>query len=567
MLDYSERIIRILKSRIGFKIMEQKEYTFGIPFVYNAKRFIFFAFLEDTNSFPFILTIENNAVTPHISEKEFLWDGEKARYLCLLNRENYIASHMDFESKVNFILDQFERLMNLSKRQIAIEMQKEFMYYWNSCSKNSLEYQLFVPPSRIPKKLDIIYIKDEKSSKTTKTVIVKDSSVKLNSFYLKEGVQGVGLFIPISNSVGIIPPHKNGLWDKSAILRILSNPIQDNITSDSYKFIKNFRHKGASLNIVFSMELPSGFTIMFVMKLEFSSSKNAYLLEKIQNSLSEIEYIYSERFDSYYMNDRIGMLSISKFKTVLIAGLGSLGSYIVREMPKIGYKELTLLDPDVFNTGNVMRHTLSTNFKGFSKVNALAFVLERGYPEVIVNPQKKKFDRDYIETNDLDKFDVIIIAVGNTDAQIEINRSLKKSKFEGLVIFTWLEPMGVGSHALVIDYSLKGCYSCLFHDTDGNIIDNVASLITLDNVISIENGCGGSFTTYGNSVLLEATAQVIDIVSRYTNAGKFDTNFLITRKMKIDDSNLKFSDRYINTNGEKIYDIDFISKGCDICEK
>lgn len=567
MHNCSEKIREMLRKRIGFLISKNEENKLGVRFSYDGKKFIILAFPDSPDVFPSILTFENTEVTPHISETEYDWDGEKARLLCLLEKENYIASHISFYDKVDFVLDQFERLMNLSKRQIIIEMQKEFMYYWNSCANNNLEYQLYVSSNITSQKLDILYIRDKENSKKMKTVIIKNFETELNNFYSETGIQGKALFIPISNLKGIIPPHKQGLWNKNVLLKIIQNQVHNNISPANFRFIKKYRHKGDKLHIVFSMEIPGGFEIMFVLKLKFYSSKNDYLISKIQNSLRSLEYIYSNRFDLEYMKNRIGLNPANNNRQLLLAGLGSLGSYIAREMPKIGLSNLTLLDPDTFNTGNVLRHTLATHHHGYSKVNALRFELERHYPELKVHSSQVKLNQRYIDENDIKKYNIIIIAVGNTDSQLEINRCLYEINYKGLVVFTWLEPMGVGSHSLVIDYSKAGCYNCLFKNEDGSIISNKASFINSSDQLTIANGCGGSFAQYGNIILLETTAQVTDIVSRYCQGEHFDENHLISRKMTNFKGDYDFTERYLKLNGKYLYETEFISKGCEICAK
>lgn len=67
---------------------------------------------------------------------------------------------------------------------------------------------------------------------------------------------------------------------------------------------------------------------------------------------------------------------------------------------------------------------------------------------------------------------------------------------------------------LVIDYSKKGCFQCLFTDRNGGLINNKVNKNSDVEVYKIRNGCGGTRVAYGNAVLLRTTAVLLDVIRK-----------------------------------------------------
>ena len=116
--------------------------------------------------------------------------------------------------------------------------------------------------------------------------------------------------------------------------------------------------------------------------------------------------------------------------------------------------------------------------------------------------------------SEIKKVDLVLFTVGSSDVQLEMNKVLKNKKCTAKVVYTWLEAGGENSHVLVIDYSKKGCFQCLFTDRNGGLINNKVNKNSDVEVYKIRNGCGGTRVAYGNAVLLRTTAVLLDVIRK-----------------------------------------------------
>lgn len=82
--------------------------------------------------------------------------------------------------------------------------------------------------------------------------------------------------------------------------------------------------------------------------------------------------------------------------TVLLVGVGSIGSVAAEVLASYAVGRLVLIDPDRLFQRNLVRHRLGPHHLGRYKVNAMADVLRDRYPEVVVEP----YDLDVIRDTD-----------------------------------------------------------------------------------------------------------------------------------------------------------------------
>jgi ubiquitin-protein ligase len=73
-------------------------------------------------------------------------------------------------------------------------------------------------------------------------------------------------------------------------------------------------------------------------------------------------------------------------KSVMVVGLGSLGSPLVLHLARAGIAQMDLIDCDWLQVGNTVRWALGWQFAGLHKAHALALHLEHEYPYTSVKP-------------------------------------------------------------------------------------------------------------------------------------------------------------------------------------
>jgi len=186
---------------------------------------------------------------------------------------------------------------------------------------------------------------------------------------------------------------------------------------------------------------------------------------------------------------------------VAIVGCGSVGGQLATQLASTGISRLTLIDPDRLEAANVYRHVLGRADIGRRKVDALADDLRRR-PYLDVDVAHEPAQKLLVHRLHRDQFDAIVVTIGDVTQSRELQELLRD--YSGIVMFTWLEPLGIGGHALTRPAGAKGCYECLFRREDGSEqVDNRSDFAAPGQTFTRSvTGCGGAYTPYS---VLDAT--------------------------------------------------------------
>lgn len=96
-------------------------------------------------------------------------------------------------------------------------------------------------------------------------------------------------------------------------------------------------------------------------------------------------------------------------------------------------------------------------------------------------------------------FDLCVIATGKFTIDLHLNRLLHQSAHAPTTVFTWLEPYGIGGHALLVHPKQTGCLQCLFvEDSEtGNPLRDRSAFAAPNQWFGHDSlGCGSSYTQY-----------------------------------------------------------------------
>jgi molybdopterin/thiamine biosynthesis adenylyltransferase len=188
-------------------------------------------------------------------------------------------------------------------------------------------------------------------------------------------------------------------------------------------------------------------------------------------------------------------------RRVLLLGCGSVGGYMAFALARAGVGALTLVDHDILSAENTYRHVLGKPYWGKPKALAmqqalsvqLPFVNVRGVPTTI----ESALERNLIQLND---FDLIVSALGNPTAELALNERVRRAAGPP-IIFTWLEPLGIGGHAVLTGLCGEaGCFACLYTQVDdaNGPLHNRASFGAADQTYGHSlAGCSTLYTAYG----------------------------------------------------------------------
>jgi glycine/D-amino acid oxidase-like deaminating enzyme len=258
-------------------------------------------------------------------------------------------------------------------------------------------------------------------------------------------------------------------------------------------------------------------------------------------------------------------------KHVAIIGCGSVGGHAALAMAFAGVGRLTLIDPDEMSIENTYRHCLGRAAVGSKKTTALAAEIKHRLPGVRIDDHP--FDAGHAMSHGLfarEDVELAIVAIGHTSESRYLNSSFRTAGMPA--VFAWLEPLGLGGHALATLPGVVGCYECLFTEHDGSEqlyarSDFAAAGQKFSRDIA---GCATTFTPYGD---LDArrTAEVaarlaLDVLSERETRGA-----LVSWKgdaHAFEAAGFQVSDRWeLTEDGLRAARTGFMSAGCPQCAR
>lgn len=156
-----------------------------------------------------------------------------------------------------------------------------------------------------------------------------------------------------------------------------------------------------------------------------------------------------------------GLFDVEAFagSRVLIAGCGSGGGQVALQLAISGVKQFTLIDKDLVETENVIRHVCGLNYVGERKIDALCKVLQDRNPTVDV----RKFDEDLLTWKQLEPeikcSSIVVLATDNDPTRFRINELCVKNQIPFVVgrVFT----RGIGGEVFSYQPKGGGCLACL----------------------------------------------------------------------------------------------------------
>lgn len=511
----------IISTYEEFEIESSPEVEDVVIFKFGERRFAYLCpDKDDPSSFGMIFSLDDTIFEqPHIMLYEYDYAGGsllpegRYRMVCLYENNSVIYSLMSYEEKIIDAIERLIELLTLSPLQKEKEFQKEFIFYWNSVAQPG-KREIYLNSDNTFSVLSVY-----QSSECTRYISPSTSLNDLDCMYdgrrvWQQRVDTAAIYLPIINNRGILPPIKNHPWDKEQIVEIIYSDVTNHISLESFQQLGSIRTKYDSLDIVFGMtvmEVP----YRFLVRITFRGGHGKSLLERIASHIYSVKMLQSENLDYCYLNQIIGNSTRNIGKKVLLIGAGSLGSYVASELVKNGFNNLTIYDGDDLSSENFMRWFYSGMFKEGKKASRLGLYLRLMHPEIHIDSNNENIGEAKL-IEEMVSADYIIFTIGSSDAQLRLNRVLRRRGCKAKTLFTWLEAGGQYSHVLKIDYSASGCFECLFTDETGKMVNNKAN-ITADEIVelnTIRNGCGATRAAYGTSILLRTTSVLLDVLNK-----------------------------------------------------
>ncbi|MCU4581178.1 ThiF family adenylyltransferase [Acinetobacter gyllenbergii] len=244
-------------------------------------------------------------------------------------------------------------------------------------------------------------------------------------------------------------------------------------------------------------------------------------LRKAQNhtpQLSKLEYSSIHLLARNVIHSRNLELRANEVvnKKVAVIGVGSLGSSVVMQLVRAGIKDITLIDPDKFESANLGRHVLGVDDLGKYKTDALRDRIHKELSNTTIKSIPNYIQYECIKKLSLlDDMDVVLITSANWNSEefIWLLREIKKPKWS--LIQTWAEPHAIVGHVIISapNSSADGRY--LF-DINGNF-KNKSTEWERNGVIPLP-GCGEGFIPGGpiniSTIANIAAQSVFDVLTK-----------------------------------------------------
>ncbi|MCD4689378.1 MAG: ThiF family adenylyltransferase [Desulfuromonadaceae bacterium] len=433
-------------------------------------------------------------VLPHVDQ-----DG----YVCYADDEGLL---LDSERPMDILEWSLKRAVKLLGDQVELiaqgeippDFMDEFHSYWRQVvpDKNLPIGSLLKVNDRLHRIYG--YIAQE-NSKGHYKFVAEDHQVILDFLgkdhhALKSLSRRRAIYLPLKEGTRLIPPAPCKPWNLDEVRQI----IQGNITPENYRQLEKLGRKWKSQELVIvSLPRPSGGATLI--GLFFNDVEGGHPL--LGGQANPPEPLKIQRYDPDYLIPRGGGQMDLRRAQVLLIGCGAVGGYLALGLPQMGFGKLTLVDPDIMQAENTFRHVLGRSANGKSKVEALKEEVEHKYPYVEVRPVKYHYEealqRGIVRLSD---FDLVISASGNPTVDLFINREVHQAKSGPLTLFTWLEPYGIGGHALLTRPGKAGCFQCLYAsvgDPEKGLWNRASFAEAGQSFGKDELGCGNLYTPYG----------------------------------------------------------------------
>ena len=427
-------------------------------------------------------------VIPHVDER-----GK----VCFADPEGLV---LDRYRPVQVVQEAFERAVQVLTDGVVgrnrTDFADEFEAYWRQLPGIIAGDSVLDPGDKVTR---VIIATDEAEKK----IIVAGSESDLSAFSNGADVGGKyplqkALYLPLEAGMPVLPPRHDGpFWTVKEARRTLLAAISRDNKQQLKRLLKRRPHKREY--VIVKLPRPSGGVTLF--GIQYDGVGRHHPLHK-DGMASCLVPLRLQRLDRGYLVRRSGGVAELSAKRVLLVGCGAVGGYLAFELARAGVLHLTLVDRDVFIPENSFRHVLERRYWYRWKVEALKEEIESALPYIQVTALSSAIERALAEgLIQLADYDLLVLAVGNPTVELEINAQVHALRGGSAVMFTWLEPLGIGGHALLTRNALGGgCFECLYTSPAGNgeLLENRAAFAAPGQSFGRAlSGCGSLYTPYG----------------------------------------------------------------------
>lgn len=305
-------------------------------------------------------------------------------------------------------------------------------------------------------------------------------------FRVKKLAKHIGIYLPLATNVP--PPRPGEDLDSSFVRQVISNLPPKALRA--WEDISRRWKKGRRLvPLLVSQPRKSGRSSLIGLMF--------YLNNGEIDDARPVVPLKIRRHTAEFMRERGGANLALASKHVAVIGCGSVGSEVADALATSGVGKLTLVDPEPFEVENVFRHALGRQSIGLGKADSLERDLSAKYPLLQVT-SAPLHGLPWIKKASLAGIDGLVIAVGQPMVERHLIEAIRRTAFSSSIVVTWLEPLGLGGHAISLSGSGPGCMGCVYRDEAGqqSLMPRISFLEADQKISRNLTGCSGTFTPY-----------------------------------------------------------------------
>jgi molybdopterin/thiamine biosynthesis adenylyltransferase len=159
-----------------------------------------------------------------------------------------------------------------------------------------------------------------------------------------------------------------------------------------------------------------------------------------------------DRVEQLLGTDNLKMLGT---KRVGIVGLGSGGGFVAQSLAMSGVRQFVLIDHDVLEAVNVVRHVADSRDVGRNKAEVMADLIRLRNPDADIQIYAERVED---LPNALDNLDLLIVAVDGEGAKYRINQTCLERDL--VAIYAGVYERGEGGDVVIIHPYDGPCYAC-----------------------------------------------------------------------------------------------------------
>lgn len=497
-------------------------------------------------------------------------DGDYAD-ICYGRNNNLSVDFHDpgkvFVTALGRALDILEKSLN-DKEYNERELLREFAGVWRFHVKSANSLVCITEPSENSILLSIKSpIKRSKGTINRSAYAVdSESSCNENNYFLRRSrdkernFEGKGISIPISHLLAPPAPDENikDWWTR-----------QLNCLSDERKreLKKNLKKSNTREFYILCHAKNDQDTIWFAIHCRSDTKQYAPIT---------VETIPGWNFEAIHINVIASELLIPRgggstdlgSVKICIVGCGSVGGYIADMLASSGVGSLTLIDNDKFEPENLHRHLLDPSFLFWNKAQALKMKLVDTYPFVNID----FLNDNFLSLNKIDfweSFDAVILVIGAASHERKFNEFLRDENIKTPVVTTWVEPYGIGGHAIAVIPGEKGCLACAYIDNESDLPDLYPNLSFVERnqyVLESLGGCGTEFLAF-SSIDAMQTATMASKLCIQAIKGDITKGTAVSWKSDsklAKEKGILFTHRYFRMKSD-LYKTEIAQESCSVC--